>query len=192
MTGIERLVEARGTGEIVEIVYRGGNQPGTRREINVHDVVDGYLEARCLATGLPKTFRLDLVEVWNGDPSVPAYNAGKGRAAASARGAARKAKRGAKTASDRMIAGMSNGPVPPLIAPIREAPDKLKSARMIEGMSRVRPVAEDVDTGWIARDAIRVVEQGPARGEEPAAGRAPEATRPSLWQRLRRALGGRE
>lgn len=152
---VERLIAAEDTGEIVEIVYFGGNQPGTRREVTVRDVVDGYLEARCLATDMPKTFRLDLVEVWDGDASVPRYDPGRGREAARAKRAAPRKKRTAKQASDRMIRGMSGGPVPPLVA--ADAP---ASHRMIEGMSA--PVSAEVDTNWITRDAIRSMEHDAA------------------------------
>ncbi|MFN3625829.1 MAG: hypothetical protein ACK4TP_17435 [Hyphomicrobium sp.] len=76
---IGRLKDAAGTGEIVDIVYAGGTQPGTRREITVRAVEGEMLKACCLATGMPKTFRIDRLELWDGDPRVPVYDVGRAR-----------------------------------------------------------------------------------------------------------------
>jgi hypothetical protein len=205
---VDRLVEAADTGEIIEIVYFGGNQPGTRREVTVRDVVDGYLEARCLATDMPKTFRLDLVEVWNGDAAVPVYDAGQGRSAARARGAARKGKRRARAASDGMIRGMSSAGRGRLVelpamsdndsdpasermiagmsgVDVRVPPteEQRVSARLVDGMARVESIDLDVDTGWISPSAVRIVVHS---GDTPPVEPPAIAT---VWQRLRRALG---
>lgn len=203
---INRLVEAAGTGEIIEIVYFGGNQPGARRAITVRDVVDGYLDARCLATDMPKTFRLDFVEVWDGDVAVPVYDPGQGRSAARARTAARKGKRRARDASDVMIRGMSGaggGRLAELPAmsygdrvskrmmagmsgvDVRVPPteEQRASAHLVDGMAPAAPLELDVDPGWISPAAVRIVEH---HNELPLVDRSATAT---IWQRLRLALG---
>lgn len=172
MQGIERLVEACGTGEILDVIYFAGNQPGTRREITVIAVGNGLLKARCQATGLPKTFRLELVALWDGDPTVPLYDAGKGRAAAKEKTRKSKLKVQARSASDRMILGMSGIDVRRPVTGHQQA-----SARLIEGMSSV---------GTLKLDGPELV----ANDRSPAAETVTEPTAPAtLWQSVRRMFG---
>lgn len=73
---VEVLQAAVGTGEIVEIVYFGGTQPGTRRDITVRAVNETYVAAMCLATRRPKNYRLDLIELPEPGSSYALYVAG--------------------------------------------------------------------------------------------------------------------
>lgn len=59
----EVLEEAIRTGEVVPIVYHGGSQPGSIREISPISVSSSSVQARDLATGIPKTFRLAKIEL---------------------------------------------------------------------------------------------------------------------------------
>lgn len=68
----ERLTEASETGEIITIVYRGGSQPGTKREISPIKVSKTKVQARCLATEEIRTFNLSKLEIVSED--YPAKN----------------------------------------------------------------------------------------------------------------------
>jgi len=77
---VARLFEAAGTGEILTIVYDGGSQPGTKRDVTVLDVQDdgtdrAKMRALCLATGRPKLFFLDKVTIVDPDHAAPVYRA---------------------------------------------------------------------------------------------------------------------
>lgn len=74
----KRLSEACGTGEIIEIVYFGGTQPGTMREVMPISIVEPYLTAVCLASGERKTYRLDRLRLAARDESVARYVVGAG------------------------------------------------------------------------------------------------------------------
>ncbi len=77
-TGVVMSVEddlraACGTGEILAVVYDGGSQPGTVREILVLEVAPPYLLAVCLATNSTKTYRLDRLAFPSRWRSYPSY-----------------------------------------------------------------------------------------------------------------------
>ena len=57
----ERLRSSAGTGEILSIIYLGGSQPGTRRDVVVRGVIGEKLRALCVASGITKTYFVDLV-----------------------------------------------------------------------------------------------------------------------------------
>lgn len=76
-----RLVEAAGTGEIVSVVYKGGSQPGSRRDIVVRSVAGNFVEVVCLASNEPRKMRLDRIALWDGNPFTPAYSASAPRRA---------------------------------------------------------------------------------------------------------------
>lgn len=69
-----RLIEdACRRGDVITIVYRGGSQPGTKRTIRPR-VVDGHLlQAIDITTHLPKSFRIDLLDVVDHDADFPVY-----------------------------------------------------------------------------------------------------------------------
>lgn len=71
-----RLQEAVGTGEILTIVYRAGSQPGTKREVVPLRVDRDYLKATCRVSGMPKTFKIEHVEIVEEDAAFPVYNPG--------------------------------------------------------------------------------------------------------------------
>lgn len=100
---IRRLKDAAGTGEILDIVYAGGTQPGTRREITVRAIDGEMLKACCLATGMSKTFRIDRLEVWDGDPRVPIYDVALARSEAIRERTQRLARRAAKEHEDVVL-----------------------------------------------------------------------------------------
>ena len=59
----ERLIEASKTGEIITIVYHGGSQPGTKRDISPIRVSKTEVRARCLVTEELRTFKLSKLEI---------------------------------------------------------------------------------------------------------------------------------
>lgn len=58
-----RLESAIGTGEVIGIVYHGGSQPGSLRDILPLQVKGGSVRAKCLSTGAAKTFLLAKIEL---------------------------------------------------------------------------------------------------------------------------------
>ncbi len=74
---IERVLQdAVVTGEIVEILYFGGTQPGTRRDINPRIVDAPHVQAMCLENNAYRTFRIDRMLIAEGVyRSAPKYNA---------------------------------------------------------------------------------------------------------------------
>jgi predicted DNA-binding transcriptional regulator YafY len=70
----EMLAEAANSGEAIRIVYHGGSQPGTVREISPVSVTDNEVSARDLATGIVKTFKLAKIAIPSPDASAPAYD----------------------------------------------------------------------------------------------------------------------
>ena len=62
-------------GEIVQIVYHGGSQPGTLWEIMLLAVTEEEVRARDLAVGIEKNFKLADVELVGPDTVAPQYDA---------------------------------------------------------------------------------------------------------------------
>lgn len=181
MTKKKHLTAAVGTGEVVDIVYFGGNQPGTRREIVVTSVAGDNVKARCLATGLPKTFKLSLLEVWDGRLAAPIYDAGMGRTAAANRSAERKLRQQNATASQRMINGMASHSSAGS-APQRVAPDN--RGDLVAKMAQV----SRSDPGDIAEDNIvGVIHEAHAASLQMPS----ETARLTIWRRALRLLGWR-
>lgn len=71
---VKRLEEASSFGEAVFIVYHGGSQPGTKRMISPISVSPTDVEARCLATGELRHFRISKLELVTSDFPAPEYN----------------------------------------------------------------------------------------------------------------------
>lgn len=65
-----RLQEALDSSEKLRIIYRGGSQPGTIREIEVEEVGREKMRALCHQSGVTKTFIIDRVSVIEDD--IPA------------------------------------------------------------------------------------------------------------------------
>jgi hypothetical protein len=67
VTDIQQVLrEAASTGEIVEIVYFGGTQPGARRDIHPRSVDPPYVRAMCLENRAYRTFRTDRMVLADG------------------------------------------------------------------------------------------------------------------------------
>lgn len=57
----EQLQEAIGTGTILRVIYNGGSQPGTVREIIPLKIEGNRLFAKCMASNRQKTFSVDKI-----------------------------------------------------------------------------------------------------------------------------------
>lgn len=71
----ERLKVAAKAGEVVRIIYHGGSQPGTVREIYPIRVATLEISARDLATDIVKTFKLAKIELVDDVTDAPEYDA---------------------------------------------------------------------------------------------------------------------
>lgn len=83
MSDIESVLrDAIGTGEIIEVVYLGGSQPGTRRDLSPKSIDPPHLRAWCHETEAEKTFRIDRMVLAEGAyRAAPKYGAdGRGSA----------------------------------------------------------------------------------------------------------------
>jgi len=76
MSGLLRhmLVEAANTGEVIRIIYHGGSQPGTVREIGPISVSASEVRAHDLASGIAKTFKLAKIELADLTAKAPEYD----------------------------------------------------------------------------------------------------------------------
>lgn len=74
MSILERLTEAMKAGEILTIVYHGGSQPGTKREIYPIIVSPDNVRARDIATGIAKNFLVSKIELVPENCSSKEYN----------------------------------------------------------------------------------------------------------------------
>jgi len=59
----DRLLEAIQSGEVVKIIYHGGSQPGTLRDIAPISIKNGKVRARCLLSNTTKMFVVDKIEI---------------------------------------------------------------------------------------------------------------------------------
>jgi hypothetical protein len=67
------IVEAISTGEILTVVYHGGSQPGTKRQISPIKITTGKVYARDLVSGSVKWFAIEKLEIVDADSPVPPY-----------------------------------------------------------------------------------------------------------------------
>lgn len=75
MKNIEQiLIEATETGEIINIKYHGGGQPGSIRQISPISVKNDNVRARCIATNSVQTFKLSRIEVDSNSNSSSSYD----------------------------------------------------------------------------------------------------------------------
>ncbi len=70
----KKLNEAVETGEIISVIYHGGSQPGTVRQISPLKVTHREIRAREVATGAVKTFLIDKMELAQGKSDAKQYN----------------------------------------------------------------------------------------------------------------------
>lgn len=73
----ERLKEAIDTGEILTIIYHGGSQPGTTRQISPMSFSRDRVRARCLISNKPKYFTLDKIDLVDDPAAEPTYEKDK-------------------------------------------------------------------------------------------------------------------
>ena len=67
MNKIDTIQHAIETGEILNIIYHGGSQPGTAREIAPIAIKDDKVRARCLTSNAVKAFIIDKIYFISGD-----------------------------------------------------------------------------------------------------------------------------
>jgi len=68
------LAHAARTGEVIRIVYHGGSQPGTVREIVPLAVTDTEMRAHDFASRKDKRFKLAMIEIPDPAASPPKYD----------------------------------------------------------------------------------------------------------------------
>lgn len=109
---IEVLEGSRRTGEIIEIVYWGGTQPGTRRDLYAIKLNPPLVLARCLENNELRSFRIDrmvLVDETNRD--APRYQVNKTPVRIEVPPPARRlpARQRARVAADAGLAQLADG-----------------------------------------------------------------------------------
>lgn len=75
MNIVKRLKQAADAGEILAVIYNGGSQPGTRREIAPIKVTDKEIRARCYASGAVKSFKVGKLEICGEESRENPYEA---------------------------------------------------------------------------------------------------------------------
>ena len=73
---VSQVIDAASTGEILEITYHGGSQPGASRQISpkrvfISDNYRHYVEAYDYSRKTSRTFRLDRMQVLGAQASTP-------------------------------------------------------------------------------------------------------------------------
>ena len=69
-----RLTAAAESGEILRIIYRGGSQPGSARDVCPISISGDLLRAHDVAAGADKQFRLSNIEIVDEQVTAPAYD----------------------------------------------------------------------------------------------------------------------
>lgn len=67
MSTEDRLRQAIESGEVLKIVYHGGSQPGSLREIAPVSIKNGKVSARCFTSNSVKSFALEKIVVVEGE-----------------------------------------------------------------------------------------------------------------------------
>lgn len=67
------LARAGQNGEVIRIVYHGGSQPGTVREVTPLFVGEDWMRARDFASHRTKVFKLEKVQLANEADNLPEY-----------------------------------------------------------------------------------------------------------------------
>lgn len=68
------LSEAIDTGEIITIIYNGGSQPGTKRQISPINISNSKVRATCLNSNEVKLFSLSKIQIVSNTDSFKSYN----------------------------------------------------------------------------------------------------------------------
>ena len=72
---IQKIIsEAISTGEIITIVYEGGSQPGTKRQISPISISNSMVRAICLNSNEMKLFCLSKIQIVSNADSFKSYN----------------------------------------------------------------------------------------------------------------------
>jgi len=74
----DRLRQAIQSGEVVKVIYHGGSQPGSLREIAPISIKNGKVSARCYTSNAVKSFALEKIVVVEGEtrPSAAEWQPG--------------------------------------------------------------------------------------------------------------------
>jgi len=67
VTTKKRLQEAIEAGEVLKVIYQGGSQPGTLREIAPINIKGGKVSARCFSSNSFKLFAIDKIVIIEGE-----------------------------------------------------------------------------------------------------------------------------
>ncbi len=73
MGSYEALCKAVESGEVLTVIYHGGSQPGTKRQLSPIKVTEREVRARDVSTGDVKTFLLAKMEVVEVNSKAEAY-----------------------------------------------------------------------------------------------------------------------
>jgi len=65
MSIVKRLREAADAGEVIKVIYHGGSQPGSIREIIPISISNGKVRAMCYTSNAEKTFFISKIELYN-------------------------------------------------------------------------------------------------------------------------------
>lgn len=67
MSTEDRLRQAIESGEVLKVIYHGGSQPGSLREIAPISIKNGKVSARCYTSNAVKSFALEKIVVVEGE-----------------------------------------------------------------------------------------------------------------------------
>ena len=78
MSTEDRLRQAIESGEVLKVIYHGGSQPGSLREIAPISIKNGKVSARCYTSNAVKSFALEKIVVVEGEsrPSAAEWQPG--------------------------------------------------------------------------------------------------------------------
>lgn len=72
MSTEDRLRQAIESGEVLKVIYHGGSQPGSLREIAPISIKSGKVSARCYTSNTVKSFALDKIVIVEGETQLSA------------------------------------------------------------------------------------------------------------------------
>jgi len=72
MTTEEKLKKAIELGEVLKVIYQGGSQPGTLRDIVPISIENGKVRARCINSNAVKLFMIEKIIIADSDKQIEA------------------------------------------------------------------------------------------------------------------------
>jgi hypothetical protein len=63
-----------GSGEVLKIIYNGGSQPGTSREVLALKIEDGMLFAKCIVSNKQKSFSINKIQIPSDADETPVFH----------------------------------------------------------------------------------------------------------------------